>query len=124
MIIIIFIFILRRKWKSEMPVISLCCVGPAPAGVTEKIFEISKTIKEYRICPDLVFDISKIETTQFQVEGAGQFTVQVIDSVTDYNALMKTIFDFGVIKKLLTGGDGKPGLRILINSLHGGQLVH
>jgi phosphoglucomutase len=32
----------------------------------------------------------------------GQTTVEVIDSVSDYGALMETLFDFGQIKQLLS----------------------
>ncbi len=34
--------------------------GPAPSGVTDKIFEISKTISEYRVCPDANVDVEKV----------------------------------------------------------------
>lgn len=44
------------------------------------------------------------------------FRVEVIDSVDDYLALMKDIFDFNAIKQLL-GGEFK----ILIDCLHGGK---
>lgn len=45
---------------------------------------------------------------------------QVIDSVSDYVAYMKEIFDFGAIKCLLQGSDGQPAVNVLINSMHGG----
>lgn len=41
--------------------------GPAPDAVTNKIYEISKNIVEYRICPELKCDISKIGTNEFSV---------------------------------------------------------
>lgn len=92
--------------------------GPAPTGVTSKIFEISKNIKEYKICPDLKVDITKISEENMEVDGS-PFTVEVIDSVQDYLDLMKEIFDFPKIKEYLaTGCDGKP-FPILINSLNG-----
>ena len=34
---------------------------------------------------------------------------------------MKTIFDFNVIKSVLHGSGGKPPLKVLINSMHGGM---
>ena len=49
-------------------------------------------------------------------------TVDIIDSVVDYVELMKEIFDFGAIKKLLAGCDGNKPFRILIDSMNGGIL--
>lgn len=91
--------------------------GPAPDGVTNKIYEISKNIVEYRICPELHCDISKIGTQEFTVDHR-PFTVEVVDSVADYVAYMKEIFDFAAIKNLLHGANGPP-LKILINAMHG-----
>ncbi|XP_013419467.1 phosphoglucomutase-1 [Lingula anatina] len=89
--------------------------GPAPSGVTDKIFELSKSITKYKICKDLNVDLSKLDTHDFTVDGR-KFTVQVIDSVEDYCGLMKEIFDFGAIKELLTGPSA---LNITLNALHG-----
>ncbi|XP_045125941.1 phosphoglucomutase-like [Portunus trituberculatus] len=91
--------------------------GPAPDGVTNKIYEISKNIVEYKICPELHCDINKIGTQEFTVDHR-PFTVEVVDSVADYVAYMKEIFDFSAIKNLLHGAKGPP-LKILINAMHG-----
>ncbi|KAG0719976.1 Phosphoglucomutase [Chionoecetes opilio] len=91
--------------------------GPAPDAVTNKMYDISKTIVEYRICPELQCDISKIGTQEFTVDNR-PFTVEVIDSVGDYVTYMKEIFDFGAIKNLLRGTNGQP-LKILIDAMHG-----
>lgn len=87
--------------------------GPAPDKVTEKIFEISKRISEYRIAKNLTVDLSKVAQYNFNVDGR-DFSVDVIDPVEIYVELMKTIFDFPAIKKLLTGD-----FKILINCLNG-----
>ncbi|KAK7082760.1 Phosphoglucomutase-1 [Halocaridina rubra] len=92
--------------------------GPAPDGVTNKIFGLSQTIQEYKICPDLQCDISKVGTQEFVVDG-NPFTVEVIDSVDEYVQYMKELFDFPAIKGLLQGTDGQPPLKVLINSMHG-----
>lgn len=97
-----------------------CVIGPAPAGVTEKIYQLSKQLSEYHICPDLVVDIGQIGSQQFTVDGFGDFSVQVIDSVQDYSDFMKEIFDFSAIKTLLT--DSKHPFKILINAMHGGRV--
>ncbi|MGH0143276.1 UNVERIFIED_CONTAM: hypothetical protein FKN15_031867, partial [Acipenser sinensis] len=42
--------------------------GPAPEAVTDKIFQISKTLEEYAICPDLKVDLTTIGKQQFDLE--------------------------------------------------------
>lgn len=74
--------------------------GPAPDHVTNKIYEITKSLKSYKIASDINIDIDKIQSTTVRVDG-NQFTVDVIDSVNDYLELMKDIFDFSSIRKLL-----------------------
>jgi phosphoglucomutase len=48
--------------------------------------------------------------------------VEVIDSVADYVSLMKHIFDFNSLRKLVKGSDGQEPFKVLINSLNGGKL--
>ncbi|HTL89844.1 MAG TPA: alpha-D-glucose phosphate-specific phosphoglucomutase [Leptolyngbya sp.] len=83
--------------------------GPAPEKVTEAIYDRSKTITEYKIidAPDINLDI--LGTTQLE-----KMTVEVIDSVIDYAALMESLFDFDRIRQLLTGGK----FRMCMDSLH------
>lgn len=76
--------------------------GPAPEGITDKIYENTKTIKEYfnaENLPDV--DISTVGVTSFQGP-EGQFDVEVFDSANDYLKLMKSIFYFDSIRKLLS----------------------
>jgi phosphoglucomutase len=89
--------------------------GPAPEGITDKIFENTKTIKEYLIAEDLPdVDISAIGITSFSGP-EGQFDVDVFDSATDYVKLMKSIFDFESIRKLLSS----PKFTFCYDALHG-----
>ncbi|MBD1844900.1 alpha-D-glucose phosphate-specific phosphoglucomutase [Cyanobacteria bacterium FACHB-63] len=83
--------------------------GPAPEKVTEAIYDRSKTIAEYKIfdAPDVNLDI--LGTTQLE-----KMTVEVIDSVIDYAALMESLFDFDRIRQLFTGGR----FRMCMDSLH------
>ncbi|KAL7289372.1 hypothetical protein TKK_0016575 [Trichogramma kaykai] len=92
--------------------------GPAPDAVTNKIYELTKTIKKYKIVNDLHVDIDKIQSFSIQVDGK-PFTVDIIDSVNDYTALMKEIFDFDSIKKLLQGSDGNSSFNVLIDAMNG-----
>ncbi|XP_063232001.1 phosphoglucomutase isoform X2 [Bacillus rossius redtenbacheri] len=92
--------------------------GPAPDAVTTNIFNISKSLREYSIVPDLAADISKIGTQTFTVDGRS-FTVEVIDPVEDYLRLMKEIFDFPAIKQLLSGAQTGSPFKVLVNSMNG-----
>lgn len=93
--------------------------GPAPDNVTNKIYEITKTLQSYKIIPEVAIDIDKIQNTSIEVDGK-PFTVDVIDSVNDYVELMKDIFDFASIKKLLQGSADRPAFKVLVNSMNGG----
>ena len=101
--------------------VCVCDTGPAPAGVTEKIYALSKSITEYHTCPDLHVDISTVGSHHFTINGIGEFDVQIIDTTADYAELMGQIFDFAAIRGLLTGTGGQPKLNVLINALHGGE---
>ncbi|GAB2232142.1 hypothetical protein Drorol1_Dr00011165 [Drosera rotundifolia] len=89
--------------------------GPAPEGVTNKIYENTTTIKEYLIAEDLPdVDISTPGITSFSGPD-GPFDVEVFDSADTYVKLMKTIFDFEAIRKLLTS----PKFTFCYDALHG-----
>ncbi|KAI9451658.1 hypothetical protein BJY52DRAFT_1226492 [Lactarius psammicola] len=64
--------------------------GPAPEGITEKIFARTKTISSYK--------------------------VSIIDSVKNYPELLEAIFDFGLIKSFLTSH--KSDFKVLFDGLH------
>ncbi|KAB2624205.1 phosphoglucomutase [Pyrus ussuriensis x Pyrus communis] len=88
--------------------------GPAPESITDKIYENTTKIKEYFTVdlPDV--DITKVGVTTFSVEG-GTFDVDVFDSASDYVKLMKSIFDFASIRKLLSS----PKFSFCYDALHG-----
>ncbi|AET05362.1 cytoplasmic phosphoglucomutase [Medicago truncatula] len=89
--------------------------GPAPEGITNKIYEYTTTIKEYLIAPDLPnVDITTVGVTNF-TGPEGPFDVEVFDSASDYIKLMKSIFDFGSIRKLLSS----PKFTFCFDGLHG-----
>jgi phosphoglucomutase len=73
--------------------------GPAPEAVTEAIFAQSREIGEYRIL--LSSDIPLDTIGRFSLGG---MQVEIIDPVNDYAELMKSLFDFAAIRKLLAGG--------------------
>jgi len=73
--------------------------GPAPEAVTEAMYAASTTITQYLIsdAPDL--DLGRIGRTS--LDG---MTVEVVDPVTEYAALMASLFDFKAIRALFAGG--------------------
>ncbi|RCN45029.1 phosphoglucomutase/phosphomannomutase, alpha/beta/alpha domain II [Ancylostoma caninum] len=93
--------------------------GPAPDAVTNAIYEITTKMSTYSICPDLQCNFTKIGRSEFDVDGVGHFTVDVIDSVKDYVELMQKIFDFGKIKSLISGQLTGKKFEMLIDSMHG-----
>ncbi|KAG5847454.1 hypothetical protein ANANG_G00126240 [Anguilla anguilla] len=91
--------------------------GPAPEAVTDKIFQISKTIEEYAICPDLQVDLSTIGKQTFDLENKFKpFKVEIVDSVESYANMLRNIFDFAALKELLSGENH---LRIRLDAMHG-----
>lgn len=82
--------------------------------MTNHIYELSKSLTEYRIVKDLRVDVSRLGVQNFKVSD-NEFTVEVIDSVEDYLTLMKDIFDFNAIKSYLNSGS----LKILIDAMNG-----
>ncbi|POS84468.1 phosphoglucomutase-like protein [Erysiphe pulchra] len=85
--------------------------GPAPESVTNKIFDVSKTLTSYKIAliPDV--DINTIGVKTY-----GSLEVEIIDSTADYVQMLKEIFDFDLIKKFFKT---HAGFKILFDALHG-----
>lgn len=88
--------------------------GPAPEGITDKIFKLTKEIKQFKTVPDLSISIDKVGTQEVVI-GTDKMIVEIIDSVDDYLELLKSIFDFPKIKSLLA----KPDFKIRVDSLNG-----
>lgn len=72
--------------------------GPAPEAVTEKIYEHTRSIDAYAIMESQEIDLAKLGDTQL-----GDLTISVVDPVADYHELMRELFDFDAIRKLLSG---------------------
>ena len=73
--------------------------GPAPEQVTDAIHARTLDIAEYRIVEAPDVDIDSIGGTNV----AGM-TVEIIDSVADYAALMEQLFDFAAIRAMFKDG--------------------
>src|SRR4029078_6024700 len=63
--------------------------GPAPERVNETIYRRSQQISEYRNVEAADLPLDRIGTLRL-----GEMTVEIIDPVADYAALMERIFDF------------------------------
>ena len=83
--------------------------GPAPEKITDAIYNITKSITEYKILEAEALDLDRLGTTKL-----GNTTVEVIDSVADYAELMGELFDFDRIKILLTS----TGFRMCFDGMH------
>ncbi len=73
--------------------------GQAPSSVTDKIYQNTKEIKEYKI-----FDAPDIDLSEIGTQKLGDMTIEIIDPVVDYVNMMQEIFDFEAIKKLFQSG--------------------
>lgn len=73
--------------------------GQVPTSVSDKIYENTKKISEYKIFESEDIDLSKIRTTKL-----GDMEIEIIDSVKDYVEMMESIFDFEALKKLFKSG--------------------
>lgn len=85
--------------------------GPAPEGVTDKIFQRTKEITAYKVLDAGELDLSKIGSSTY-----GPMEVEIVDSVKDYVTLLKDIFDFPLIKSFL---QSNPSYRVLFDGLNG-----
>ncbi len=73
--------------------------GPAPEGLTAKIFEATTSIDHFKTVDVDDVDLSVIGTTRH-----GDMQIHVVNAVVDYQALMETLFDFGAIRDLFADG--------------------
>jgi phosphoglucomutase len=73
--------------------------GPAPESVTNAIYERTRTIDCYLTVDRPTLDLDRIGTIEL-----GGMVVEVMDPVSDYAALMESLFDFNAIHQLFNSG--------------------
>lgn len=73
--------------------------GQCPTAVSDKIYEISKTITEYK-----TLDVPDVDLSRLGTQKLDNMEIEVIDPVKDYVDMMEHIFDFEALKKLFAGG--------------------
>lgn len=73
--------------------------GPAPEQYTDAFFAYSKTITEYQSAdlPDV--DLDNIGEQQIE-----NINIRIIDPVDDYAELMRSLFDFDLLKQVISSG--------------------
>ncbi|XP_067108885.1 phosphoglucomutase-1-like [Osmerus mordax] len=91
--------------------------GPAQETVTNKIFQLSRTIEEFAICPELSVDLATLGKQMFDLENKFKpFTVEIVDSVESYANMVRNIFDFAALKEMLSGENH---IKIRLDAMHG-----
>ncbi|EOA14817.1 hypothetical protein CARUB_v10028132mg [Capsella rubella] len=73
---------------------------PAPESITDKIYGNTLSISEIKVAEIPDIDLSQVGITKY-----GNFSVEVIDPVSDYLELMEDVFDFDLIRGLLSRSD-------------------
>ena len=73
--------------------------GPAPEAVTDEIVRQTASIARYHTLDTPDIDLSSPGTVQL-----GGMSVEVVDPVADYAALMQELFDFDAIRALFASG--------------------
>ena len=73
--------------------------GPAPEKITEAIYARSRTIRRY-----LTLDAPDVDLDRDGETQVGGALVRIIDPVSDYAALMESLFDFDAIRALIGSG--------------------
>lgn len=73
--------------------------GPAPESVTDAMLEQTKTLQSYKTlrAPDAVLG-------QLGKQTLGKMEIEIVDPVSDYSVLMKSLFDFDKIRALFASG--------------------
>jgi phosphoglucomutase len=72
--------------------------GPAPESVTEAIYQRTLALTQY------FTEAGQIDLTRLGRQTLGAMVVDVIDPVTDYAALMESLFDFNAIRAMFASG--------------------
>ena len=93
--------------------------GPAPESLTDKMFALSKSIREYSIAKEA---LSAVDVTKVGEYHYGPMVVEVVDAPREYSELMQGIFDFALLKRFLARSD----FSFIYDSMHGvaGPFAH
>lgn len=65
-----------------------------------------------------IFKFFQIDFSQLGTQQAGDLTVEIIDGVTDYIDMLKSIFDFDAIKEFF---NNNKEFKVLFDGMNGGK---
>ena len=82
--------------------------GPVPEKVTGRIVAATRAIQEYRIADEAEIDLDRVGEVRL-----GGATVEIVDPVDRYAALMETLFDFDKMAGLF-----RSGFRLTFDAMH------
>ncbi|XP_050223124.1 phosphoglucomutase, chloroplastic [Mercurialis annua] len=82
---------------------------PAPESITDKIYGNTLSISEIKMADIPDVDLSSLGVTKY-----GNYIVEVVDPVSDYLELMENVFDFDIIRSLLSRSD----FRFILDAMH------
>lgn len=82
--------------------------GPAPEKITDAVYARTKVIDSYK-----TVDAPDVALGDIGIQHSGGMIVEVLDPVTDYAALMETLFDFDLIRTLFASG-----FRMTFDAMH------
>lgn len=92
--------------------------GTMPKQFTDKVYQVCRKINEYFTCSSIKCSLAHVAGYVFKIKDNNghtrKFYVEIIDSVEDYCELMKTFFDFKMLRTLI-----KSGARIVVNTMNG-----
>jgi phosphoglucomutase len=73
--------------------------GPAPEKITDAVYARTKVIDRY-----VTVDAPDVDLSRIGTHHSAGMVVEVIDPVSDYAALMETLFDFPKLRQLFAAG--------------------
>ncbi|KAG2715738.1 hypothetical protein I3843_03G094500 [Carya illinoinensis] len=82
---------------------------PAPESITDKIYGNTLSINEIKVADIPDVDLSRLGVTKY-----GNFSVEVVDPVSDYLELLESVFDFQLIRSLLS----RSNFRFIFDAMH------
>ncbi|KAJ6761268.1 PHOSPHOHEXOMUTASE FAMILY MEMBER [Salix purpurea] len=82
---------------------------PAPESITDKIYGNTLSISEVKMA-----DIPDVDLSSLGVTEHANFSIEVVDPVSDYLELMENVFDLELIKSLLSRSD----FRFIFDAMH------
>ncbi|KAJ0100113.1 hypothetical protein Patl1_20025 [Pistacia atlantica] len=92
---------------------------PAPESITDKIYGNTLSLlllpqSRHEISEIKMADIPDVDLSSLGVTQYGNFSVEVVDPVSDYLELMENVFDFPLIKSHLA----RPDFRFIFDAMH------